>query len=399
MDRNLTSWLSILMNGWADGGGARGLSALVILEALMRRVQQKEGLATTPDPDDYFDLMGGTGTGGIAVIMLGRLGMSTGRAIEIHGRFSEVFSDKKFVTRGTSVFKASKLEAVLKTMVKEATGNPEEQMMDQRTDGKQCKTMVLARSKHNMNAGAPCIFRSYDAVSNPGPNCAIWQALRATTAHPDLFKDIEIGESNIHESFVDGGLGCNNPLPHILSEAKALYPGRKIATIVSIGTGHAHTIHIPDSRRFERLLPTSVVDTMRNMATDSEQVAHEMGVRFQSTQEVYFRFSVNQGMQNVVASGWENLGAVMAHTRAYMEEVQCKQGLDKAARSLQAGTGIILTSRIGMINQVLAILRLVKLFYRQMEQYKRRLPKSPLRCGCVLHPAPCLLDVRIRLPG
>lgn len=209
--------------------------------------------------------------------------------------------------------------------------------------------MVLARSKHNMSAGVPCIFRSYDAVSNQGPNCTIWQALRATTAHPDLFKSVEISELNIHESFVDGGLGCNNPLPHVLAEAKALYPGRKISTIVSIGTGHAHTIHIPETHCFERLLPTSVVDAMKNMATDSEQVAHEMGLRFQGIKEVYFRFSVNQGMQNVAVSGWENLGAVNAHTRAYMEEVQCKKALDEAARSLQARKGIVSTNQIGMI--------------------------------------------------
>ncbi|KAF8600233.1 FabD/lysophospholipase-like protein [Ceratobasidium sp. AG-I] len=334
-----------------DGGGARGLSALVILEALMKKVQEKEGLAAAPDPDDYFDLMGGTGTGGIAVVMLGRLGMSTSRAIENHGRFSEVFSDKKFIARGTSVFKASKLETVLKAVVKETTGDPEERMMDQRADGEQCKIMVLARSKHNMNAGIPCIFRSYDAVSNLGPNCTIWQALRATTAHPDLFKSVEISELNILESFIDGGLGCNNPLPYILSEAMALYPGRKISTIVSIGTGHAHTIHIPDSPRFQRMLPTSVAEAMKNMATDCQQVAHEMGLRFRDAKGVYFRFNVHQGMQNIMVSGWEKLGAVLAHTRAYMEEVQFKQALDEAARSLQARKGVIPTSQIGMIAQ------------------------------------------------
>ncbi|KAF8600238.1 FabD/lysophospholipase-like protein [Ceratobasidium sp. AG-I] len=327
-----------------DGGGARGLSALVILESLMKRVQQKEGLAATPDPDDYFDLMGGTGTGGIAVAMLGRLGMSTSRAIETHGKLSEVFADRKLLSSGTNVFKASKLESALKAMVEEATGNPEEHMMDERTNGERCKIMVFARSKHSLNAGIPCIFRSYDAPSNRGPNCTIWQALRATTAHPDLFKSIEISELNIQESFVDGGLGCNNPLPHILAEAKALYPNRKISTIVSIGTGHVHTIYIPDSRRLGGLLPKNVVAAMKGIAMDSEQVAREMGLRFQCTWEVYFRFSVDQGMQDIAVDGWESLGAITAHTRAYMQQVQCNQALDKAAQSLQAGNGVISTS-------------------------------------------------------
>lgn len=79
----------------------------------------------------------------IAVVMLGRLGMSTSRAIEAHRRLSDVFSDRKLITRGTHLFKASRLESTLKAMVKEATGNSEEQMLDQRADGEHCKTCAF----------------------------------------------------------------------------------------------------------------------------------------------------------------------------------------------------------------------------------------------------------------
>lgn len=43
-----------------DGGGVRGLSALCILEELMRKVDAQN----PPRPSEYFDLMGGTSTGG-----------------------------------------------------------------------------------------------------------------------------------------------------------------------------------------------------------------------------------------------------------------------------------------------------------------------------------------------
>jgi Patatin-like phospholipase len=58
-----------------DGGGVRGISALVILEEIMKEVRRRENLKDVPLPCDYFDLIGGTSTGGLIAIMLGRLRM------------------------------------------------------------------------------------------------------------------------------------------------------------------------------------------------------------------------------------------------------------------------------------------------------------------------------------
>jgi patatin-like phospholipase/acyl hydrolase len=46
-----------------DGGGVRGLSALIILEQLMEAVDPD----APPKPCDYFDMIGGTSTGGWVV--------------------------------------------------------------------------------------------------------------------------------------------------------------------------------------------------------------------------------------------------------------------------------------------------------------------------------------------
>jgi patatin-like phospholipase/acyl hydrolase len=43
-----------------DGGGVRGLSALMILEKLMETISSE----SPPKPCDYFDMIGGTSTGG-----------------------------------------------------------------------------------------------------------------------------------------------------------------------------------------------------------------------------------------------------------------------------------------------------------------------------------------------
>ena len=60
-----------------DGGGVRGLSSLLILREIMETIERKTDADETPLPCEYFDLIGGTSTGGLIAIMLGRLGMVT----------------------------------------------------------------------------------------------------------------------------------------------------------------------------------------------------------------------------------------------------------------------------------------------------------------------------------
>lgn len=45
-----------------DGGGVRGLSSLLILKHLMESIDPDA--ETPPNPCDYFDMIGGTSTGG-----------------------------------------------------------------------------------------------------------------------------------------------------------------------------------------------------------------------------------------------------------------------------------------------------------------------------------------------
>jgi patatin-like phospholipase/acyl hydrolase len=46
-----------------DGGGVRGLSTLLILQQLMEAIDPE----TPPKPCEYFDMIGGTSTGGWVV--------------------------------------------------------------------------------------------------------------------------------------------------------------------------------------------------------------------------------------------------------------------------------------------------------------------------------------------
>ncbi|CAE6468299.1 unnamed protein product [Rhizoctonia solani] len=200
-----------------DGGGIGGLSSLLLLKEVMLRVQKLGGHNKPVKPCEYFDIIAGAGTGGLAACILGRLRMSIDEAIEsFEWIMREIFSAKKLF--GTGAFKSTTLREAIIKVIRKATGNGNERMLEEGSGETSSKTMVFAMSKHNMAAELPIIFRSYETFSNAGPDCTIWQAICATMAHPSLFKSFDIPVGTIVESFVDAGVKCSNPLAHVLSE-------------------------------------------------------------------------------------------------------------------------------------------------------------------------------------
>jgi predicted acylesterase/phospholipase RssA len=178
-----------------------------------------------------------------------------------------------------------------------------------------------------MNANIPVLFRTYQSLK-PHSNCKIWEAARATSAAPTFFKRIEIGRNK--QPYIDGGLGCNNPSQLVLNEAKAQFgDARHIGCLVSIGTGQAKVTDIKKPGFFQQILPTDVIDALKEIATDCDTTHQEMLRRFAGLRDTYFRLNVDQGMQGIGLSKWEKLSTVEAHTVQYMarEEVDEKFAL------------------------------------------------------------------------
>jgi hypothetical protein len=286
-----------------DGGGVRGYSMLIILQELMHRTfVECEGRAPKrheiPKPCDHFDLIVGTGTGGLIAIMLGRLRMDVDTCKDVYVRMTKrVFeTDKTFagIPYRSTLFKASKLEEAIMECVREHTiyddegndsndamsssadlrtpmtpgsavsgvhrspsnasrysqigmtpvnlrmaalkwGSPHAKLYDTREE--RTKTAVTAVYKGTKKAGTgQVLLRSYDSRKEPAiePNATIWQAGRATCATALAFKPIQIGQS----VFLDEGAGKYNPAPRALDEAVCNeWPGREIGVFISIGTG------------------------------------------------------------------------------------------------------------------------------------------------------------------
>lgn len=103
---------------------------LIIIQELMHRTYvELEGKAPRrdqiPKPCDHFDLICGTGTGGLIAIMLGRLRLDLETCKEVYIRMTrKVFeTDKTFagIPYRSTLFKASKLEEAIKECVREHT--------------------------------------------------------------------------------------------------------------------------------------------------------------------------------------------------------------------------------------------------------------------------------------
>lgn len=113
-----------------DGGGVRGYSMLILLQELMYRTYVEcEGHAPRrdqiPKPCDYFDLIVGTGTGGLIAIMLGRLRLDLETCKEVYVRMTKkVFETDKTIAGipyRSTLFKASKLEEAIRQCVRQHT--------------------------------------------------------------------------------------------------------------------------------------------------------------------------------------------------------------------------------------------------------------------------------------
>ena len=77
-----------------DGGGVRGISTLLILQRLMETINADN----PPKPCDYFDMIGGTSTGGLIAVMLGRLRMSVDEAYDAYMRLApHIFSQLHYI--------------------------------------------------------------------------------------------------------------------------------------------------------------------------------------------------------------------------------------------------------------------------------------------------------------
>ena len=160
----------------ADGGGVRGYSMLIILQELMYRTYvEAEGKAPKreeiPKPCDYFDLIAGTGTGGLIAIMLGRLRLDIETCMDVYVRMTKkVFETDKTIAGipyKQTLFKASKLEEAIKACVREHTFFEDEGNDGTALGGKEMQDISSPAGGNAAAVRRSMSVRSQSSISSP----------------------------------------------------------------------------------------------------------------------------------------------------------------------------------------------------------------------------------------
>jgi hypothetical protein len=226
-----------------DGGGVRGAISIAFLERLERLVEEIEGKPTLLG--DWFDLIGGTSTGGIIACALA-LGY---KAAEIH---------KLYSTLGRAIFRKRfwRVAGLQARFDKKSLLYQLEQFIGNRSlDSEDLRTGLCLVTKR-LDSGSAWVLTN-------NPKSKFWESpsdgsfvgnrhyplvnvVRASTAAPYFFDPelIEIVRGEKPGLFIDGGLTPhNNPaLQLFLMAAIPQYGlswkmGKNSLMIVSIGTG------------------------------------------------------------------------------------------------------------------------------------------------------------------
>lgn len=178
-------------------------------------------------------------------------------------------------------------------------------------------------------------FRTYKTRKNVHADCKIWEAVRATTATVRIFKEIKIaGTGGIKERFIDAGVKCNNPARIVVDEARELFGKDRRIVLISIGSGHPGIIGLTTPDAFQRILSTQLINTLKRIATDCEDVAVELEKQYEDLPDTYLRFSVTHGAGLVSLEEWKKIGSMVTHTKKYLEDVHVSKALDTAVQCI-----------------------------------------------------------------
>ncbi|KAF8758552.1 Patatin-like phospholipase [Rhizoctonia solani] len=274
--------------------------------------------------------------------MLGRLRMPINVAIERYIQLTEkVLCETKYSWQH-GIFKATLFEQAIKEIVRDYSESKDEEtrLLDIRPDS--CKVFVCAMAAANMRASIPTHFRTFTAYENVSANCKIWEAVRATSAHPIFFKRIKIQDIGLQVNYIGGEIGCNNPTWRVLTEA------------------NRGAIKVPEPGLKENMIPLGTLDTLKQIATDCETMQEKMAAKFERFKRpvpdpgVYFRFNLDQVPEDT--QQWGVVDNLNECTKQYMEMSENSQLAEGTAAAIRRREPRVLLSEAARDQHTLALL-------------------------------------------
>ncbi|KAK3954873.1 hypothetical protein QBC32DRAFT_334844 [Pseudoneurospora amorphoporcata] len=310
----LLMMMSSTSSRWTDGGGVRALSEVIMLDRIMKRIQEKQGLAEIPKPCDYFHLIGGIGTGGIAAILFGRLRMTTTEALTGYENIaSEIFSTAKRRLEFNIAFREEKVERGMKNVMKGRKDG--HQMRDDKGERSTGKSFVVARrADHSLWR-----IRAYRHKEQQRDSMTIYGAARWTAASIENKGDRERLLSDDTKDF-------KNPIREVLDEAtQVLDNTAKVGCVLSLGAGSRETINRYDIAKDGK-------------KRDGEKAHIDMRRRFENVPNTYFRLDVDGMADRVEAQPSHEIPLVKRETETWLNTSGIKGYIDRLVDVLIKGT-------------------------------------------------------------
>ncbi|KAL4963050.1 uncharacterized protein BDV14DRAFT_177410 [Aspergillus stella-maris] len=326
-----------------DSGGIRSLSTLHILKALMESIDP----TNPPKPCDFFDMIGGTGSGGLLAIMLGRLKMDVDQVITGYTRLcGHVFKrDNRGVfgrlggglgvgRRGRKKrrFERRKVEFALKSILKELGHSGEERDLLLQDVDLSCRVFICVTDTSTNKLIPLSSYPSKYCPSELYKSTKIWEAGVASFAHTSLFEPIPLGPSR--RRYADASAQANNPIREAWIEAKNVWKltslEHQLRCLVSIGTG------LPTIQRASQTKPgvfgslsSATRDKVASSAVIDPEIEADKFVQEHSELDDdgrLFRFDVPNGLGDIALDDLDEVDTVVDATKVYLgKELVYKQ--------------------------------------------------------------------------
>jgi predicted acylesterase/phospholipase RssA len=175
-------------------------------------------------------------------------------------------------------------------------------------------------------------LKSYRRKGDDPGNATIWQAALATSAATGFFDPVKIGD----RWYVDGAIGANNPANEIQDEASNIWCETNggleplVKCFVSLGTGNGGINPISD--RAYRFLTKN----LKAVATETQNTENAVSARWRKYQDTrYFRFNVEQGLQEVGLAEYKEIGLMEAATSDYLNLASQKPRIRNCVANLR----------------------------------------------------------------
>ncbi|PVG01505.1 FabD/lysophospholipase-like protein [Serendipita vermifera] len=326
-----------------DGSsGPQAFSQLEILREIMNRIQfniQQEDPDKIVRPCDYFDMIGGIGTGGMFAVMFTALHMSVGEVMEEFVKIRDHVYAKDDLA---PIERTTRLRRCLEDMMNRRGGGGNVPITQSQGDHR-CKGFVMTTITENVQTKVK--FRTYEHQMGPSISATVVDAIMATCVSEPDFEPITIGSASPERTtYLSGPMAYMNPVREVIAEAYKTFPNpedRYVASILSIGNGHpgvvmASTMYGSDNEWVKHLRP---------LLTNCENTANEVASQMEGL-GIYHRFSVLHGLEHLPRHDGRNIEYLRAQAASYCDNPEFTSKIDICVKSMQSSAGISSLSQL-----------------------------------------------------